>query len=106
MLGSAPEARLMRSSFSSSIGALAAIIVIGACRDAPKIAYREITLAQLRDKIAGGWAGQMIGVSYGGPTEFRHREAIIPEAELPEWDPDAVADSIRQDDLYLDMTFA
>ena len=96
----------MRSSFSSSIGALAAIIVIGACRDAPKIAYREITLAQLRDKIAGGWAGQMIGVSYGGPTEFRHREAIIPEAELPEWDPDAVADSIRQDDLYLDMTFA
>lgn len=25
----------------------------------------------LRDKIAGGWAGKMIGVAYGGPTEFK-----------------------------------
>ena len=48
----------------------------------------------------------MIGVSFGGPTEFRHRESIIPEGELPEWDPATVADAIRQDDLYVDMTFA
>ena len=25
----------------------------------------------LRDKIAGGWAGKMIGVTYGAPVEFR-----------------------------------
>ena len=106
MLHSAQEARLLNPFLSPAGGALAALIVVGACTQAPEIAYREISLAELRDKIAGGWAGQMIGVSYGGPTEFRHREAIIPEAELPEWDPDAVADSIRQDDLYVDMTFA
>lgn len=81
-------------------------IVLGACSGTSEPEYREIPLAELEDKVAGGWAGQMIGVSYGGPTEFRHRESIIPEDELPEWDPDTVADSIRQDDLYVDMTFA
>ena len=32
---------------------------------------RRITKAALEDKIRGGWAGQMIGVSYGAPSEFR-----------------------------------
>ena len=95
-----------RAVVASLFCAAGAAIVLGACSGASAPAYREIPLAELQDKIAGGWAGQMIGVSYGGPTEFRHRESIIPEAELPEWDPDTVADSIRQDDLYVDMTFA
>ena len=90
----------------SLICAIVSTVFLGACSTASEPEYREISLAQLEDKIAGGWAGQMIGVSYGGPTEFRHRESIIPEDELPEWDPDTVADSIRQDDLYVDMTFA
>lgn len=38
---------------------------------------REITLADLRDKIEGGWTGQMIRVAYGAPTEFRFLEKII-----------------------------
>lgn len=67
---------------------------------------REISLAALRDKIEGGWAGQMIGVSYGAPTEFRYRERVIPEGELPEWSPEKVNNSLNQDDLYVDMTFA
>ena len=28
----------------------------------------------LMDKIKGGWAGQAIGCTYGGPTEFRSAE--------------------------------
>ena len=28
---------------------------------------RHVSLADLRDKIEGGWAGQMIGVSYRRP---------------------------------------
>ena len=36
-----------------------------------------IPLAELDDRIAGGWAGQMIGVSYGLPTEFRFNNQII-----------------------------
>ncbi len=67
---------------------------------------RRIQLSTLRDKVAGGWAGQMIGVSYGAPTEFRYRGQVIPEDKLPRWSPEKVANSIDQDDLYVDMTFA
>ena len=66
---------------------------------------RAIPLAELRDKIAGGWAGQMIGVSFGAPTEFGTRQKIN-EGVLPKWTPDRVSNSIEQDDLYVDMTFA
>ena len=47
----------------------------------------------------------MIGVSFGAPTEFRYREKII-EGALPEWKPDRITNSLNQDDLYVDMTFA
>ncbi len=67
---------------------------------------KQMPLETLRDKIAGGWAGQMIGVSYGAPTEFRYKERIIPDEELPRWKPAMVSNSIDQDDLYVDMTFA
>lgn len=46
----------------------------------------------------------MIGVSFGAPTEFRSNGKII-EGRLP-WTPDRVSNSIRQDDLYVEMTFA
>ena len=34
---------------------------------------QQVTISKdtLKDKIAGGWAGKMIGVSYGLPTEFK-----------------------------------
>src|SRR5258706_5263950 len=67
---------------------------------------REITLADLHDKIEGGWAGQMIGVSYGAPTEFRFRQAMVPEDRLPKWRPEMVSNALNQDDLYVDMTLA
>ena len=69
-------------------------------------AEKSIPLAELRDKIEGGWAGQMIGVSYGAPTEFRYRNQVIPEDKLPEWTPARVNNALNQDDLYVDMTFA
>ncbi len=85
------------------------IVLFVAClMVAPSItaaASRKIPLTVLHDKIKGGWAGQMIGVSYGAPTEFRYKEHII-EGPLPEWKPDRVTNSLNQDDLYVDMTFA
>ena len=66
---------------------------------------RAISKQQLRDKIAGGWAGQMIGVSFGAPTEFRSLGKTI-EGALPKWTPDRVSNALNQDDLYVDMTFA
>jgi hypothetical protein len=83
-----------------SVFALVAVLAA-----AQKGSQQSIGLSDLRDKIAGGWAGQMIGVSFGAPTEFKYREQII-EGELPEWRPERIRNSLRQDDLYVDMTFA
>jgi hypothetical protein len=66
--------------------------------------YRSLSLGEFEDKVRGGWAGQMIGVSFGAPTEFRYNGRII-EEDLP-WDPSRVANAIDQDDLYVEMTFA
>lgn len=64
----------------------------------------EITLADLEDKIQGGLAGQMVGVTYGAPTEFRALGEIY-TAEIT-WAPENVNAAIGQDDLYVEMTFA
>src|SRR5512140_1536799 len=66
---------------------------------------RELSRAELRDRIEGAWAGQMIGVSYGAPTEFKAQGKIL-EGDLPAWTPGRVSNSLGQDDLYVDMTFA
>jgi hypothetical protein len=65
---------------------------------------RRMSRAVLEDKVRGGWAGQMIGVAFGAPTEFRSNGKIN-EAEL-KWTPDMLANTIHQDDLYVEMTFA
>lgn len=64
---------------------------------------RRISRAVLEDKIRGGWAGQMIGVSYGAPTEFHSLGRII-EGEIA-WKPEHVSNALDQDDLYVEMTF-
>lgn len=76
----------------------------GAGRQAPA-AVREMPRAELEDRIRGGWAGQMIGVSFGAPTEFKSNGRII-EGPLPEWRPGNVSNALDQDDLYVEMTFA
>ena len=65
---------------------------------------RRLTRAALEDKIRGGWAGQMIGVSFGAPSEFQSNGKLI-EGALP-WTPGRVSEALHQDDLYVDMTFA
>ena len=85
-----------------------ATIVTACCLAFAAVAHSEVRhmpVVELRDRIAGGWAGQMIGVSFGAPTEFRSN-AQINESELPPWNPQRVSNSLDQDDLYVDMTFA
>jgi hypothetical protein len=65
---------------------------------------RHLSRAELLDKIRGGWAGQMIGVAYGAPTEFKFRGQIN---ENPlEWSEAMLSNTLNQDDLYVEMTFA
>ena len=69
---------------------------------------RRISRSAFEDKVRGGWAGQMIGVSFGAPTEFRSNGKIIEDNlnDFMTWTPARIENAIRQDDLYVDMTFA
>jgi hypothetical protein len=69
-------------------------------------AEQRIGLTALEDKIRGGWAGQMIGVTYGAPTEFQYLERLVPEENIPPWSPQRVHGALDQDDLYVDITLA
>jgi len=88
-----------------------------------------ISEAALRDKIEGAWLGQMIGVSWGFPTEFYARYiwklfpdihtlngkpkniytayegGPIPLEELPQWRPGMINGAYTQDDLYVEVPF-
>jgi hypothetical protein len=55
-------------------------------------------------RMTAGWIGQMAGVGWGAPTEFRYNGRIVPENEMPEWKPELV-NQFWQDDLYVEMTF-
>jgi inosine-uridine nucleoside N-ribohydrolase len=65
---------------------------------------RKISLKEYRDKMQGGWLGQMAGVGWGQPTEFKVRGTIIPEDKMPAWQP-AMINQHNNDDCYVEMTF-
>ena len=64
---------------------------------------RIISSEALKDKIAGGWAGKMIGVTYGGPSEFKAQGKTF--EDKIDWVPSDVKGSLLQDDLYVQLTF-
>ena len=65
---------------------------------------RKLKVSDYRQKMMAGWIGQMVGVGWGGPTEFRYANKIMPEDKVPEWKPEMV-NVWHQDDLYVEMTF-
>jgi|GEM_PF-434074 len=65
---------------------------------------RRLKVSDYRNKMMAGWLGQMVGVGWGAPTEFRYQSRIIPEDEVPVWQPKMV-NVWGQDDLYVEMTF-
>ena len=78
----------------------------------PETSPSEITLSktELMDKIKGGWAGQTIGCTYGGPTEFRYRGTMIQDYVPLKYDKGCVKwyyDNMPglYDDIYMDLTF-
>lgn len=69
-----------------------------------------ISRAELLDKIKGGWAGQTIGCTYGGPTEFLYQGTMIQDYVPIPW-PDGYIKWYFEvfpglyDDVYMDLTF-
>jgi len=69
-----------------------------------------ISKKDLQDKIKGGWAGQVIGCTYGGPTEFRYKSAIIQDYVPIKWYDGYLKETYGRrpglyDDVYMDLTF-
>jgi hypothetical protein len=70
----------------------------------------RISKEVLRDKIRGGWAGKVIGCTYGGPTEFRFQGTFIQDYQPLIWDGRAIPWHFENapglyDDVYMNMTF-
>lgn len=77
-------------------------LIAGSCKNSGS-EYKTITPEALRDKIAGGWAGKMIGVTYGAPTEFRAQGKTYTDSI--NWKPSDITGSMWQDDIYVQLTF-
>src|SRR5664279_4577266 len=78
----------------------------------PIRAQKTITISKdvLKDKIKGGWAGQTIGVTFGGPYEFRFEGTFIGDYQPLVWNNSLVKKNMLNnaglyDDLYMDLTF-
>lgn len=67
--------------------------------------FRRLSVEEYRDRMMGGWLGQMVGVAWGAPTEFRAQGHLLPLEQVPQWSPRRVNHAFSQDDLYVEMTF-
>src|SRR5690554_3434930 len=70
----------------------------------------RISKEVLQDKIKGGWAGQVIGSTYGGPTEFQWNGTMIGDHVPIPWDDNRMLWYFENspglyDDVYMDLTF-
>jgi ADP-ribosylglycohydrolase len=104
----------MRHSIVGSMIALAGLAATTAARvstpASPPAQTVRLTNELLRDKIKGGWAGQTVGVTFGGPTEFRYRGTMIDDYTPIAWNDRLLKDSFEHtkglyDDIYVDLTF-
>ena len=91
---------------------LLALTPLISCGPAKTTLPEKVTLskAALQDKIKGGWAGQTIGCTYGGPTEFRYSGTMINPNVNIEWPEHFIQWYFDNapglyDDIYMDLTF-
>ena len=66
--------------------------------------------SSLDNKIRGGWAGQTIGVTFGGPYEFRFQGTFIGDYQPLLWYDGYLKETMINnpglyDDLYMDLSF-
>ena len=94
---------------------LIGVVIVTACNqskapEASSAITATLTKEQLKDKIMGGWAGQTIGVTFGGPYEFRFQGAMIGDYQPLLWYDGYLKKTMENspglyDDLYMDLTF-
>ncbi len=70
----------------------------------------QLSVEVLKDKIRGGWAGQTIGCTFGGPTEFKFKGTMIQDYQNMIWYDTYIREIFEldpglYDDVYMDLTF-
>lgn len=103
-------------SFISASAILATVLFSVSCAGASRArgtaslpAEKTLSKEVLMDKIRGGWAGQIIGCTYGGPTEFKYATTIDSHIDIP-WHDHIIKWWYENtpglyDDVYMDLTF-
>lgn len=86
---------------------LSGLFILGTFAQSGTVTF---TKQALKDKIKGGWAGQTIGVTFGGPYEFRFNGTFIGDYQKLMWHNGLIKDNMINnaglyDDLYMDLTF-
>jgi hypothetical protein len=66
--------------------------------------FRRLPAKDYIDRMKAGWIGEIIGVSWGAPTEGKFR-TIMPLEKVPPFTEDLANQAFDQDDLYVEMTF-
>ncbi len=92
---------MSRSMTALGAGLLAMGMAAAAAAQDP---VRRLPVREYRDRMKAGWIGQIIGVSWGAPTEGKFH-AIIPKEKMPPFREGLVNEAFDQDDLYVEMTF-
>ncbi|MBQ9530338.1 MAG: ADP-ribosylglycohydrolase family protein, partial [Bacteroidales bacterium] len=88
---------------------LSIITALSACSVSKSSEVITMDISTLADKIKGAWAGQIVGCTYGGPTEFQYTGFINDSVPI-KWDDGCVKwyyDNAPglYDDVYMDLTF-
>lgn len=91
------------------------IIFFSSCKNSEKkeiapVSMYSISADELQDKIRGGWAGQTIGCTFGGPTEFKFKGTMIQDYQNMIWYDTYIKEIFEidpglYDDVYMDLTF-
>lgn len=100
----------MKSIFSTVMVWLTLMIALSCNTNISEKDEVTISKSELLDKIKGGWAGQVIGCTYGGPTEFRWNGTMIDDHISIPWDDTRMLWYYENspglyDDVYMDLTF-
>ncbi|GAB3887502.1 ADP-ribosylglycohydrolase family protein [Spirosoma agri] len=73
-------------------------------------AQKTMTKQAIQNKIKGGWAGQLIGCTFGGPTEFQYNGTMLNDYQPIPWYDGYMKHTMLNnpglyDDIYMDLTF-
>ena len=84
---------------------LATVSAVSGPRTVQAAEERVLSVDEYRERMKAAWVGQMVGVQWGAPTEFKFNDVVMPEANVPEWRSEMIGGAFDNDDLYVEMTF-